>query len=52
MGDADGDAGERSGMGGRREGVMDWFGANVFFHVASVGIIFQREKGCSTKYTV
>ena len=45
MGDADGDAGERTGMGDRREGVMDWFGANVFFYVASVGIICQRERG-------
>ena len=45
MGDADGDAGEHSGMGGRPEGVMDWFGANVLFNVASVRIICQRKKG-------
>ena len=45
MGDADGDAGERLGMGGRRKGVIDWSGANVFFHVASVGIICQRKRG-------
>ena len=31
MGGADGDGGERSDMGDRREGVMDWSGANVCF---------------------
>ena len=45
MGDADGDAGESSGMRGRREGAMDWSGANAFFDVASVGIICQWKKG-------
>ena len=44
MGDADGDAGERAGMGGRRDGVMNWFRANVFFYVASVGSVCQRER--------
>ena len=46
MENADGDARERSGMGGRREGVMDRSGADDFFHVASVGEPSQG-RGCS-----
>ena len=45
MGDADGDAGDLSGMGGRREGVMVRSGATVFFYVASVGIVYLGERG-------
>ena len=31
--------------GGKRAGVMDWSGANILFHVASVGTICQRTRG-------
>ena len=44
MGDADGDAGERSGMGGRQEGVMDWFGANVFLFMLRASESFANRK--------
>ena len=44
MGDYDGDAGQRSGMGSRREGVMDWFGANVFFMLRASDL-FANGKG-------